>query len=84
MLLISNVARKSGLDIKKKILELLKTKEHSLKQLERKVNTNYNTIKSHCQELEYLKIIEIEEYSENKFNGRPYLVARLTNSGKKI
>lgn len=78
------MARKTGLDIKKKILELLRKREHSLKELEKKVNTNYNTVKTHCQELEFLKIVEFEEYAKNKYNRRPYLVVRLTNFGKKI
>jgi hypothetical protein len=78
------MSRKTGLYIKKTILTLLKEKEYSLKQLEMKTNTGYLPIKKHCEELAFLKIIELKTYKVNKRNGRPYTTARLTDLGRKI
>jgi len=75
---------KTGLDIKKAILSKLKEKEYSLKQLEMKTNTGYLPIKKHCEELAFLKIIEIKTYKANKKNGRPYTTVKLTDFGRKI
>lgn len=74
----------SGLEIKKKIIKKLKEKSYSLRKLETKLNIGYNSIKLHCEELEYLGIIKIEKTSENSKNGRPYLIAKLTDYGKSI
>jgi predicted ArsR family transcriptional regulator len=78
------MSRKTGLYIKKAILTLLKEKEYSIKQLEMKTNTGYLPIKKHCEELAFLKIIELKTYKANKRNGRPYTTARLTDLGRKI
>ncbi len=78
------VVRKTGLEIKKEILKLLKNEEYSLRKLERKVNTNYNTIKTHLGELEFLGLIEIVEHERNEINGKPYKTAKLTQKGKDL
>ena len=69
--------RKSGLDIKKAILEQLRKKECSLRELETKTNTGYSSIKKHCEELDFLKIIELIHHNKSDANGRPYTTARL-------
>ncbi len=61
------MSRKSGLDVKKSILKALKEQECSLRELETKVNTNYLTIRKHCEELEYFGIIKIEKHKKNKY-----------------
>ena len=76
--------RKTGLDIKRAIMEKLKEKECSLRELETKTNTGYSSIKTHCKELAFLKIIELKTYKENKKNGRPYTTAKITTEGRKI
>jgi hypothetical protein len=76
--------RKTGLDIKRAIIEKLKEKECSLRELETKTNTGYSSIKTRCRELAYLKIIELKIYKENKKNGRPYTTAKITDNGRKI
>jgi len=75
------MARKTGLEIKKEILTILKQKECSLRELETKINTNYLTIKNHLEELNFLKIIELVHHKKNKKNGRPYTTAKITNQG---
>ena len=76
--------RKKGIRIKKEILDLLKEKECSLRELETKVNTNYLTIRSHCQELKFLKIIELIHHKKNPKNNRPYTTAKITKEGIKL
>ncbi len=78
------MSRKSGLEIKKAILNILKQKEASLRELETKINTNYQTIRRHCKELEFFKLIEIKEHGKSDANGRPYRTARITDFGRKI
>ncbi len=78
------MSRKNGLIIKKKILELLRQKECSLRELETKINTNNLTIKNHLKELEFLKIVELAHNKKNSKNGRPYTTASLTKEGIKL
>ena len=47
LLIIVSMSRKTGLDIKKAILEELREKECSLRELETKTNTGYSSIKKH-------------------------------------
>jgi len=69
--------RKTGLEIKKAILRILKAKECSLRELETKINTNYLTIRNHCKELEFFKLIEIIEHKKSDKTGRPYTSVRI-------
>lgn len=73
------MTKRKPLEIKKKILNILKTENRiSVKQLERKVNTNYQTIINNCEELEYLGFVKISKVKENSNNGRDYLVVETT------
>ena len=68
--------KRSPLEIKKAILKILKKENRvSFKQLERRVNTNYQTIVNNCNELEFLGKIKIGKTSENSVNGREYIYA---------
>ena len=70
--------KRKPLEIKKEILKILKEeKEISVKQLERKVNTNYQTILNNCEELKYFGLITIEKTSKDSVNGREYLLITL-------
>ena len=77
LLIIVSMSRKSGLDIKKAILEELKEKECSIRELETKTNTGHSSIKRHCEELAFLKIIELIHHNKSDANGRPYTTAKL-------
>jgi len=70
--------RRKALDIKKKILEILKNeKEVSLRELETKVNTNDKTLKTQIEELEFFnKVVKIK-HNRNSKNGRPYTTIKL-------
>jgi predicted transcriptional regulator len=53
--------KRTGLEIKKSILSALSdNKIHSFGDLERKVNSDWQTIRRHCEELEYFNIVEIK------------------------
>ena len=70
--------RRDGLEIKKKILQILKeNKEVSLRELETKTNTNNLTILSHIKELEFFGKVEIIKHEKSEKTGRPYTTVRL-------
>ncbi len=72
--------RRDGLEIKKKILQVLKeNKELSLRELERKTNTNNLTILNHIKELEYFAFIEVIKHKKSEKTGRPYTSVRIKN-----
>lgn len=79
MLPISSMARRTALDIKKEILKLLKEKEVSLRELETKVNTNFQTIKTQIKELEYFGFVKVIKHEKNEVNGRSFTSVKLTN-----
>lgn len=68
------MAKRTSIEIKKAILETLNDNQYySYTELERKVNTNWTSIKNHCLELEIFEAIETKE---NK--------AKITSKGKKF
>jgi len=68
---------RSGLDIKKAILELLRQKPHVISEMERKVDTSDRVIKRHVAELEYLGIVKVIKYKKSEKTGRSYSVVEL-------
>lgn len=49
-------------EVRKAVLKILKdNKEHSYGNLERKVNTNWKTIRNHCEDLELFNCIKIAQ-----------------------
>lgn len=70
--------RRKALDIKKKILEVLKKeKELSLRELETKVNTNNQTLKTQIEELEFFDKIITKKHLKNDKNGKPFTTASI-------
>ncbi len=70
--------RRRGLEVKKKILQILKENgEMSLGELERKTNTNNLTILNHIKELEFFEKVEIIKHKRSDKTGRPYTSIRL-------
>lgn len=76
--------RKSGLEIQQGILALLSEKERSFRELETKLNTNYNSVRAHCRMLAFYGMIELREHDEHETNKRPYTSARLTDRGRTV
>ena len=75
--------RRSGLEIKKQIIKLLKGEPLSLRALESKLDTNYITIRIHCNELKYLGIVKFDKKT-NEQNNRPSTIVKLTPYGMKL
>ncbi|MEK6909337.1 MAG: winged helix-turn-helix transcriptional regulator [Nanoarchaeota archaeon] len=74
------MSRRKGLDVKKKILQILKEDgETTLGELERKTNTNNITILSHLEELEYFGKVQIIKHQKSEKTGRPYTTVKLKN-----
>ncbi|MCK4650073.1 hypothetical protein KAT36_02470 [Candidatus Pacearchaeota archaeon] len=71
------MAYRSGLDIKKRIINALKKGPQVISEMERKVDTSDRVIKRHVAELEYLGIVKTVRYEKSKKNGRPYSVVKL-------
>lgn len=76
--------KRSPLEIKKKIITLLKEKPRSLRELDIKVNCGYRTTLSQTKELEYLGIVRTQKHKKNPKTGRPYTTVELTENGKRI
>jgi len=70
--------RRGGLEIKKKILQILKENlEMSLGELERKTNANNLSILNHIKELEFFGKVEVIKHKKSAKTGRPYTSVRL-------
>ena len=61
------------------ILKILKEEggEMSVKKLERKVNTNYQTILNNCEELEFFGKVKIQTTDKDSMNGREYIIVKI-------
>jgi predicted ArsR family transcriptional regulator len=70
-------AKRSSLEIKKEILNLLKSKEMTLRLLEKKVDTNPNTIRTQIKELEHLGFVEVIKHEKSEHTGRPFTTVKL-------
>ena len=72
--------RRKALEIKKKIIEILKKHgEMSLRDLETKANTNNKTIKTQIEELEWFGKVIVLKHNKNEKNGRPYTSIKLNS-----
>jgi hypothetical protein len=72
--------KRDSLEIKKLILKHLSDCEfHSYGDLERKVNSDWLTIRRHCRELNFFEIIDIEN-NKLKINekGKYFLTKKIT------
>ncbi len=72
------MVRRKALDIKKDILKILKEEgEISLRDLDIKVNTNSQTIKTQIEELEFFDKVVVTKYPKSDKTGRPFTTVRL-------
>lgn len=79
------MSRRKALNIKKEIIKTLrKEKEISLRELDIKVNTNYQTIRDQIKELEFFGFVEIIEHKKSEKTGRPYTSVKLTKKGEEL
>ncbi len=75
------MSKRSSFEIKEKILKHLKLGSMTYAQLERKINTGFETIKANCEELEKFGFVEINKIERHERNGRFYFQIKLTSSG---
>ena len=78
------MSKRTSFDIKKRILELLKSSSLTFAQLERKTNTGYNTIKNNCEELVLYGFIKIEKKEKHPKSGRPFYQLKTTDKGSEF
>lgn len=69
------MTKRKPIEIKKSILKTI-SKEGiiSAKKLEKKINTNYQTIINNCEELQFFGYLKMRMESKDSKNGRDYLV----------
>ena len=73
--------KRTALEIKKNILRILKEHgEISLRELDIKVNTNSQTIRTQIEELEFFSKVSIIKHEKNNKNGRPYTTVKLRDA----
>jgi len=65
------MAKRTAKQVRKDILKVLSDgKEHAYGDLERKVNTNWQTIRNHCDELKLFKAVTISKEHKVKITKR--------------
>jgi predicted ArsR family transcriptional regulator len=69
--------KRTPLEIKQEILKILKGKEMTLRLLEKKIDTNPETIKKQVNKLEVLGFLETIKHEKSKYTGRPYTTVKL-------
>lgn len=69
--------KRTSLELKKAILEVINDNiEHSYVDLERKVGSNWKTIRNHCKELEFFEALIISENKVKILNRGKYLLEK--------
>lgn len=70
--------KRKPLEIKKSILYILKKQgEMSLRDLDIKVNTSYQTVRDQVEELKYFGLVDVTKHEKSEKNGRPYTSVKL-------
>ncbi len=76
---------RTSLELKKEILTVLRDgKTHSYAELERKVNSNWQTIRVHCKELEIFGSVKVEQKESHEKNNKPYFEVSITRYGRDV
>ena len=70
--------KRKPLEIKKQILKILKEQgELSLRDLDIKINTSYQTIRDQIEELRFFGLVEVIKHQKSEKTGRPYTSVKL-------
>ncbi|MCK4521785.1 MAG: transcriptional regulator [Nanoarchaeota archaeon] len=78
------MVRRNAISIRKEILTLLKQKtEVSVRKIESKVDSNFETIKRQVKDLESLGFVKIIQYDSHPKNKKPYKTCKITEEGLK-
>jgi len=79
------MSNRRPLQIKKLILATIKDgKPHTFAELERRINTNWQTVRDHCRELDVFNCVRIEKRQSHKINNRPYYEITITKNGRLV
>ncbi len=79
------MSKRTFKEVRKAILEVLNDgKPHSLGDLERKVGTNWKTVRTHCNDLLLFSAITKKEFKKHDQNGRPYIEVTITKTGLEL
>lgn len=68
---------RTGLEIKKTILEQLADRPYVLSELERRVDTNGRVLRRHLEELVTLGLVRLQQHPCHARNGQSYTTAAL-------
>ena len=73
---------RNALLLKKLILTVLEDGEpHTYSEIERKVGSNWQSIRNHCRELQIFKCITIERKQSHARNNKPYFEITIKKDG---
>lgn len=75
--------KRTSYKIKEQILSLVKEQPYKYTELQRKIGTNYNSVKAHCEDLEDSEEVSVEYIPSDPANGRPAYKVQITERGIK-
>ena len=79
------MSKRTSKEVRKAILEILKDgNPHSLGDLERKVGTNWISVRTHCDDLLLFNAVIKKEFQKHDQNGRPYIEVTITKIGSEL
>ena len=76
------MAKRQSYEIKKQILRVLKEGPLKYSEIERKIDTNFNTIRNNCEELEDHDYISVKTIEKDPANGKPSHPVSITSKGR--
>lgn len=77
------MTKRRSYDIRKKILYMVRESPVSYTRIQTKLSTNYDSVKSNCEELEFYGFVKVNKVS-NPENGRSSYEVELTPKGREI
>ena len=76
--------KRTTYEVKKEFFMLLREKPLSYTQLQTKLGTNYDSVKSICREFEEYEFVKVKEQKKHPENGKPSFEVELTERGQEI
>ena len=75
--------KRSSYKIRENILWKIKEQDLKYTEIARKLGTNYESVKAHCEDLEDSEEIKIEYITKDPANGKPSNLVKITEKGLK-
>ena len=76
------MAKRSSYDIRIDIITVVREGEFPLSKIEKKVDTNYYTVKKICEDLADLELVKIRKIEKDPANGKPSYHVSITQKGR--